>query len=75
MRLGDWKAIRNAPGAPLDLYDLSKDPREQTNVAGQNLKVVAQIEAILKKIRVAPRPHDNGNDEWVGRQDIPPETN
>ncbi|MFN7936386.1 MAG: arylsulfatase [Bryobacteraceae bacterium] len=74
VRLGDWKAIRNAPGQPLDLYDLSKDPKEQTNIAAQNPKVVAEIEALLKKIRVAPRPHDNGNDEWVGRKDIPPES-
>ncbi|MBL8178243.1 MAG: arylsulfatase [Bryobacterales bacterium] len=75
VRLGDWKAIRNAPGAALELYDLSKDPREQRNVAGDNPKVVSEIEGLLKKVRVAARPHDNGNAEWVGRKDVPPETN
>ena len=31
--MGDWKAIRVKLGAPLELYDLSKDIHENTNVA------------------------------------------
>jgi arylsulfatase A len=73
VRLGNWKAIRTAPGKPLALYDLAKDPHEDTDIAAQNPKVVAEVEGLLRTIRVPPRPHDNGNDEWVGRKDIPSE--
>jgi hypothetical protein len=30
-----------------------------------------QIEQYLKSAHAAPRPHDNGNPEWVGRKDMP----
>ncbi|MBM3796910.1 MAG: arylsulfatase [Acidobacteria bacterium] len=72
VRLGDWKAIRSAPGAPLALYDLPRDPMEERDVAAANPKVVAEIEAVLRAAHVAARPHNNGNPEWVGRKDIPP---
>ncbi|MBK5295405.1 MAG: arylsulfatase [Acidobacteriia bacterium] len=73
VRLGNWKAVRHAPGQTLELYDLAKDPREQSNVAGQNAKVVAEMETFLRSARFAARPHDDGNPEWVGRKDLPPE--
>jgi arylsulfatase A len=71
VRLGDWKAIRSAPGAALQLYDLAADPREERDVAGGNPSTVAEIEAFLKKAHTPPRPHNNGNPEWNGRKDIP----
>jgi len=67
-----FKAIKLAPDQPLELYDLAADPAEKTNVAAANPKVVAELEAYLRKAHEKPRPHDNGNPEWVGRQDIPP---
>jgi arylsulfatase A-like enzyme len=51
VRMGDWKAIRQRPGAPLALYDLSKDIAEKTDVAAQNPDVVAKIENYLKSAR------------------------
>ncbi|MDX1978886.1 MAG: arylsulfatase [Bryobacteraceae bacterium] len=71
VRLGDWKAIRHKPGAPLELYNLASDPAEATNIAQSHPKIVSRIEAYLKTARITPRPHDNGNPEWVGRKDMP----
>jgi arylsulfatase A-like enzyme len=70
-RVDRWKAIRAKPGAPLALYDLLADPQETTDVAAREPKVAAEMEKILAGARVPPRPHDNGNDEWVGRKDLP----
>ncbi|MBI3877783.1 MAG: arylsulfatase [Verrucomicrobia bacterium] len=50
-RVGDWKALRLAPGAPLELYNLKTDPAEKENVAAKNTDAVARIEEILKKAR------------------------
>lgn len=71
VRWGRWKAVRNAPGSPLELYDLSADIGESRNVAAANSSVVARVERYLATVRSEPRPHDNGNPEWVGRKDIP----
>jgi arylsulfatase A len=49
--MGHWKAVRLKPGASLELYDLSKDPGEATNVAAGNPDVVAKIEAYLRTAR------------------------
>jgi arylsulfatase A-like enzyme len=51
LRMGDWKAVRLAPGAPLELYHLRNDPGETKNVAADNLKIVAKMEASLKTAR------------------------
>jgi len=51
VRMGDWKAVRLQPGAPLELYDLRTDLSEKQNVAAQNPEVVAKIEAYLKTAR------------------------
>src|SRR5579883_153733 len=41
VRHGAWKAIRPAPGQPLALYDVVKDPGERTDVAKDHPDVVA----------------------------------
>jgi arylsulfatase A-like enzyme len=51
VRTGDWKAIRLAPGAPLQLYDVAKDVGEKQNVAKDHPDVVAKVEAYLKSAR------------------------
>jgi arylsulfatase A-like enzyme len=50
-RFGDWKAVRNGPDAPVELYDLAKDVGETTNVAGQHPDLVAKAERIMKEAR------------------------
>ena len=48
---GRWKALRLKRGAPLELYDLQTDPREEHNVAEVNAAIVSKIEAYLKTAR------------------------
>jgi arylsulfatase A-like enzyme len=51
VRYGNWKAIRLAPGQPLELYDVVKDPGETTDVAKANPQVLVWVEVRLKKAR------------------------
>jgi arylsulfatase A-like enzyme len=49
--MGKWKAVRLKPDAPLELYDLERDPYETTDVAAAQRDVVARIEIYLKTAR------------------------
>lgn len=50
-RFGDWKAVRNVVGGPIELYDLAKDVGETEDLADQHPEVVAKAEKILKEAR------------------------
>ena len=47
VRMGNWKGVRLRPSKPIQLYDLSKDIREENDVAQNYPDVVRQIEAIM----------------------------
>ena len=51
VRMGPWKAVRNRPAAPLELYDLRVDLGEQHHVAADHPEIVARIETYLKTAR------------------------
>jgi arylsulfatase A-like enzyme len=53
VRMGNWKAVRLAKDAPLELYDLSTDRAETRNVAASQPDVVRTIEAYLARARTA----------------------
>jgi arylsulfatase A-like enzyme len=63
IRKGNWKAVRyNAikkPDSILELYDLSTDPGETTNLAAQHPELVSELDALIKQSRT-PSP----NPEW-----------
>jgi arylsulfatase A-like enzyme len=51
VRMGRWKAVRLTKDAPLELYDLETDPREERNVAAAQPAIVSKIESYLKTAR------------------------
>ena len=61
VRHGKWKAVRKAAGAPLELFDLSRDIGEETDIAADHTDVVARIEDYLKTAR-------SESDHWPRKQ-------
>lgn len=53
VRFGDFKGVRlkvdENPKAPIELYDLKKDPSEQHNIAHKRPKIVKKIEEFMKE--------------------------
>jgi arylsulfatase A-like enzyme len=56
VRTGPWKAVRTAPGKPLELYHLPDDLGEQRDVAASHPEIVQRIEAYLRTART-DSPH------------------
>ena len=51
VRVGDWKAIRNEAGQPLELFNLKTDPAEKENTATNHADVVAKVGKFLTAVR------------------------
>ena len=64
IRKGNWKLVKIAllPGKT-ELFDLSKDPGEKSNVAGQFPEIVADLEARLVAYAKEMKPS-----EWIKAQ-------
>lgn len=63
VRMGDWKAVRPGRGEALELYRLSEDLGETTDLAGEEPGVVEVIEEYLATARTeAPELEESG---WV----------
>ncbi len=51
VRTGNWKGLRHGATAPMELYDLGKDPGETTDLAMENPSVVKRIAGIMAEAR------------------------
>ena len=48
IRRGKWKAVRNSPDAPTELYDLDSDLGEDNDVASKHSGVVHEMEKLME---------------------------
>jgi arylsulfatase A-like enzyme len=48
VRRGDWKLLRNSPFAPLELYHLAEDPREEEDLAASQPERFRELAAALR---------------------------
>lgn len=66
VRMGKWKGVRynvfKEPNRPMELYDLSKDPGEQKDLARMHPEVVQQIAAIMQQARTPSEVYKFGNE-------------
>lgn len=56
IRVGKWKGVRLGTDQPLELYDLSVDVVESSNVAARHPEIVRDLERRLATART-PTPH------------------
>jgi arylsulfatase A-like enzyme len=62
VRFGNWKVVKNKPAAALELYDLSVDPGEKSNLAANKPELIVQAEALMRAAHV-----DNANWPLTGK--------
>jgi arylsulfatase A-like enzyme len=48
LRRGDWKILQDSPFAPLELYNLANDPKETTDLAQEQRKMLRELDAALR---------------------------
>jgi arylsulfatase A-like enzyme len=52
VRFGDWKAVRNSPQKPIELYALETDIGEKNDVAAGNAPAAQKAAELMKSLRV-----------------------
>lgn len=51
VRWGNWKAVKNGPSQPIELYDLQADAGETKDLAAQNPDLVTRAEQLMNSAR------------------------
>ena len=51
-RFGDWKAVKNGPEKPIELYDLKTDASEKNNLAAEHPAQITRAETIFREAHV-----------------------
>lgn len=51
VRFGDWKAVKNGPSKPIELYNLKTDEGETQDIAGEHPELVARAKALMTSAR------------------------
>ncbi|GDY19685.1 N-acetylgalactosamine-6-sulfatase [Verrucomicrobiota bacterium] len=51
LRLEDWKAVRTGANQPVELFNLARDPAEETDVAAAHPDVIEKITRLLREAR------------------------
>jgi len=64
VRWDKWKAVRNKPRLPLELYDLEADIGEKDNVIEKHPDVIEKIEDYLKTARTISRTYPPQEPSW-----------
>jgi arylsulfatase A-like enzyme len=64
VRWNKWKAVRNKPRLPLELYDLENDIGEKNNIANKYPDVIEKIEDYLKTARTVSRTYPPQEPSW-----------
>jgi arylsulfatase A-like enzyme len=55
VRFGDWKAVRNGPDRPLELYDLATDAGESRDLAASRPDLVTRAEELMRRAHTPDR--------------------
>lgn len=53
VRWDDWKAVRNGPSRPIELYNLKTDLGETTDLASKHPDLVKKAESLMRSARTA----------------------
>lgn len=56
VRMGDWKAFREKPGAPMQVFNLNKDPGETRDVASES-GMAPRLAKAMREQHTPPSPH------------------
>ena len=56
VRMGNWKGVRTAPTAAVELYDLAADAAERNNLAASQPQIVRRVESLMASSRTPPAP-------------------
>lgn len=72
IRIGNWKAVRQNPNEPTELYNLSTDPGESVNLASQHPDRIAQMENLFITLRTPSPIWITALDDAIAPGQLPP---